>query len=120
MVLVIQQSVKGIVARKRFRSPSQSKMLPVRSRKSAGYASGWRAAVEVFRLDEIATLNRFHGLVGEPYLAAEENQLMHDRNCPVSKLFRNVPIITHERMSPFSVVVDCSVSPAGVARHREA
>jgi hypothetical protein len=72
MVLVIQQSVKGIVARKRFVFPSQSKILPVRSRKSAGYASGWRAAVEVFRLDEIATSNRFHGLVGEPYLAAEK------------------------------------------------
>jgi hypothetical protein len=38
----------------------------------------------------------------------------------MSKLFRNVPCLTHERMSPLLVVVGCSPSPAGGAGRREA
>ena len=39
---------------------------------------------------------------------------------PLSKLFRNVPLLTQERMSPSLVVVRCTLSPAGVAGRREA
>ena len=38
----------------------------------------------------------------------------------LSKLFRNVPLLTHERMSPSLFVVGWSVSPAGGAGRREA
>jgi hypothetical protein len=46
--------------------------------------------------------------------------MLNKKNRLVSKLFRNVPIITHERMSPFRIVVRCSVYPAGVVGRREA
>jgi hypothetical protein len=42
------------------------------------------------------------------------------RNATMSKLFRNVPCITHERMSPGLIVSRCWVSPAGPAGRREA
>ena len=37
----------------------------------------------------------------------------------LSKLFRNVPFLTHERMSPSLFVVRGSASPAGGAGRRE-